>query len=139
MTQPAGFELLEHTADVGIRAWGPDAPEAFTQAALALAELMGVRVPGPGARRRIHVAARDRPGVLVALLDELLWIHESEGVGFVALDVIGLSERDLVGELETAPAPADPAGIGVKAATYHQLAIEPRTGGGVEARVFLDV
>ncbi|HEX5950740.1 MAG TPA: archease [Actinomycetota bacterium] len=139
MSQPAGFELLEHTADVGIRAWGPDASEALTQAALALAELMGVRIHGPGARRRIHVAARDRPGVLVALLDELLWIHESEGVGFVALDVIGLSEHDLVAELETGPAPVEPAGIGVKAATYHQLAIEPRTGGGVEARVFLDV
>ncbi|HET9722886.1 MAG TPA: archease [Actinomycetota bacterium] len=139
MTAPAGFELLEHTADIGIRAWGPDTSGALTQATLALAELMGIRVSGPGTRRRIRVTARDLPGLLVALLDELLWIHESEGAGFVALDVIGLSERNLVAELETAPAPAEPAGIGVKAATYHQLAVEPRADGGVEARVFLDV
>ncbi|HEU4356648.1 MAG TPA: archease [Actinomycetota bacterium] len=139
MTAPAGFELLEHTADIGIRAWGPDASGALTQAALALAELMAIRIPGPGSRRRVHVSARDLPGLLVALIDELLWIHESEGVGFVGLDVIGLSERNLVAEVETAPAPADPAGIGVKAATYHQLAIEPRADGGVEACVFLDV
>ncbi|HSD49022.1 MAG TPA: archease [Actinomycetota bacterium] len=139
MTAPAGFELLEHTADIGIRAWGPDASVALTQAALALAELMGIRISGPGTRRRIRVTARDPPGLLVALLDELLWIHESEGAGFVGLDVIGLSERNLVAELETGPAPAQPAGIGVKAATYHQLAVQPRADGGVEARVFLDV
>jgi SHS2 domain-containing protein len=139
MTAHAGFELLEHTADVGIRAWGPGAPEAFTQAALALAELMGVRVHGPGKRRNVHVTAADQPGVLVALLDELLWLHESEGVGFVAVDVIGLSEHDLVAEIETAPTPLDAAGVGVKAATYHQLALERRAGGGVEVRVFLDV
>lgn len=140
MTAPAaGFELLEHTADVGIRAWGPTAPEAFSQAALALAELLGARVPGPGARRRIRLHAEDRAGLLVALLDELVGLHEVECVGLVAADVIGLSERSLVAEVETAPLPAEPAGVGVKAATYHQLAVERRPDGLVEARVYLDV
>jgi SHS2 domain-containing protein len=139
MAAPTGFELLEHTADVGIRAWGSTAPEAFTQAALALAELMGVRAPGPGRRRTVRVSAGDAPGVLVALLNEMVWIHESELVGFVAVDVIGLSEHDLVAEVETATPPEGAAGLGVKAATYHQLAVEPRPEGGVEVRVFLDV
>lgn len=139
MTTPAGFELLEHTADVGIRAWGPNASEAFAQAALALAELMGVRVRGPGKRRTVRASAEDRPGLLVAFLDELVWIHESELAGFVAVDVIGLSEHGLVAEVETAPPPAEPAGVGVKAATYHQLAVETRPDGAVEVRVYLDV
>jgi len=139
MAAPAGFELLEHTADVGIRAWGQAAPEAFAQAALALAELMGICVPGPGRRRTVRVSAEDPAGLLVAFLDELLWIHETSLVGFAAVDVIGLSERSLVAEIETSPAPADPVGIAVKAATYHQLAVERRAGGVVEVRVFLDV
>jgi SHS2 domain-containing protein len=139
VTGAAGFELLEHTADVGIRAWGPTELEVFDQAALGLAELMGIRVPGPGARRTVRLRAEDRPGLLVALLDELLGVHEAEGVGFVHVDVVGLSERSLVAEVETAPVPAEPVGACVKAATYHQLAVEHRPDGLVEARVFVDV
>ncbi len=139
MGAPAGFELLEHTADVGIRAWGSTANDAFAQAALALAELMGIRVPGPGKRRLVRVTAEDPPGLLVAFLDELLWIHETALVGLVAVDVVGLSERSLVAEVETSPAPADPVGVVVKAATYHQLAVERRADGAVEVCVFLDV
>jgi Archease protein family (MTH1598/TM1083) len=37
MPTVAGYELLEHTADLGIRAWAPTAPEAFEHAARALA------------------------------------------------------------------------------------------------------
>jgi Archease protein family (MTH1598/TM1083) len=50
----AGFELLEHTADVGIRARGATLEEAFEQATLGLAEVMGALAPsgwspgGPG-------------------------------------------------------------------------------------------
>jgi len=139
MGTPAGYELLEHTADVGIRAWGSNANDAFEQAALALAELMGIHVPGPGKRRPVRAEAEDPPGLLVALLDELLGIHETTLVGFVAVDVIALSEHQLVAEVETAPLPADPVGVAVKAATYHQLAVQRRDDGGVEVRVYLDV
>jgi Archease protein family (MTH1598/TM1083) len=42
----AGFELLEHTADVGIRARGATLEEAFEQATLGLAEILGALAPG---------------------------------------------------------------------------------------------
>jgi SHS2 domain-containing protein len=42
-----GFELLEHTADVGIRARGATLAEAFEQATLGLAEVLGAMRPGP--------------------------------------------------------------------------------------------
>lgn len=135
----SGYELLEHTADLGIRAWGPTMPEAFEQATHALAEIMGLRVPGPGGRDVLRVSADDHGGLLVALLNELLWIHEARSVGFVEVDVIGLSETDLVAEVESAPAPETPDGLHVKAATYHQLAVERGPDGVVEARVYLDV
>ena len=41
-----GFELLEHTADVGIRAWAATLEEAFEHATEGLAEVQGA---GPGA------------------------------------------------------------------------------------------
>jgi SHS2 domain-containing protein len=117
----------------------PTAPEAFEHAARALAEIMGVAVPGPGTRRTVQVSATDEPGVLVAFLNELIWLHEAESVGFAEIDVIAASDQDLIGEVETVTLREAPRGLGVKAATYHQLEVRRRSGAGVEVRVFLDV
>jgi SHS2 domain-containing protein len=124
---------------VGIHAWGPTAPEAFEHAARGLAELMGARVPGPGRRRLVTVRAEDRASLLVEFLNELIFLHETRSQGFAAIDVIAVSPSDLVAEVELAPLPEEPLGIGVKAATYHQLEVEPLPGGGMDARVFVDV
>ena len=35
-----GFELVDHTADIGVRVWGPTAEEVFEQAALAMFSLV---------------------------------------------------------------------------------------------------
>jgi SHS2 domain-containing protein len=134
-----GFEVLEHTADLGIRAWGGSTPEAFEQAARGLSEVMGLHVPGPGTRRVLTLKADDVEGLLVGLLNELLFIHETRSEGFVAVDVIGLSEDNLVAEIEVAPQPDAPDGLMVKAATYHEVAVGRRPDGVVEARVYLDV
>jgi SHS2 domain-containing protein len=139
MPTVAGYELLEHTADLGIRAWAPTAPEALECAARALAEIMGVAVPGPGTRQTVQVSATDEPGVLVAFLNELIWLHETESVGFVEIDVIAAADQDLIAEVETVTLHEAPGGLGVKAATYHQLEVGRRPGAGVEVRVFLDV
>jgi SHS2 domain-containing protein len=139
MPTVAGYELLEHTADLGIRAWAPTVPEAFEHAAQALAEIMEVTVPGPGTRRTVQVSAADEPGVLVAFLNELIWLHEAESVGFGEIDVIAASDQDLIAEVETVTLQEAPGGLGVKAATYHQLKVGRRPGAGVEVRVFLDV
>ncbi len=36
----AGYELLDHTADVMVRAWGASAEQVFEQAALAMVSLL---------------------------------------------------------------------------------------------------
>ena len=135
----AGSELLEHTADLGIRAWAPSMPEAFEHAARALIEVMGIGLRGSGRRRVVNVAAGDEASLLVAFLNELIWLHEAESVGFAELVVIAVSERDAIAEVETVPLVAPPEGIGVKAATYHQVQVVRRPAAGIEVRVFLDV
>ncbi len=136
----AGYEVLEHTADLGIQAWGAAEPEAFEEAARALAEIMGVWLPGHGTRRVVRASAGDLAAVLVAFLNELLWLHETGSVGFAEVDVIAVSDTSIVAEVEVLPLPEGPPdGIAVKAATYHQLAVDRRPGEGVQLRVFLDV
>jgi SHS2 domain-containing protein len=136
----AGFELLEHTADVGIRAWGSSPPQAFERAARGLVGVMGVGVRTAEETRRISVGGGDPAGVLVAFLNDLIWLHESSGLGFAAINVVAVSEETLLAEvaLGALPDPA-PEGLGVKAATYHQVHVGPHEGGGVEVRVYLDV
>ncbi len=135
----AGFELLEHTADVGIRAFGASAAEAFAQAALGLAELMGVRISGPGERRVVRVEGEDEQDLLVGFLNELLYLHETELAGFARVDVRGVSGRSLEAEVELVPLRGPGSGVAVKAATYHQVAVERRPDGTVEVRVYVDV
>jgi SHS2 domain-containing protein len=135
----AGFELLEHTADVGIRAFGEGLEEAFAQAALGLAELMGVRVPGPGERRLLRVEGEDEEDLLVGFLNELLYLHETELAGFAQVRVLRVSERAVEAEIELVPLREPGSGVAVKAATYHQVAVERRPDGTVEVRVYVDV
>ena len=76
-----GYELVDHTADIGVRLWGPTAEEVFEQAALALFSL----VCDP-----LHVDQRETVEVsleaeamdllLAAWLNELLYVFEARNV-----------------------------------------------------------
>jgi len=65
--RPGGFELLEHTADIGIRARGASLEEVFEHASEGLAEVMGARAPGPPESGEVVAmkVATDDPGKLL--------------------------------------------------------------------------
>ena len=135
------FEILEHTADVGIRATGPSLEEAFASAGQALAELLGAWFPGEGEERLVAVGnARDRGDLLAVWLDELLFIHERDDVVFGRIEVDGVSDHDLAGRVWAAPrGDRHLEGTGVKATTYHRLRVEGEHDGGWILEAYLDV
>ncbi len=141
MPDAAGFEIFAVTADKGIRAWGRDLTEVFMNAARGMWSLM----VEPGTARReeslpVKVEAGDRETLLVAWLNELLYLHEVEG--FVAADYAIRHLSDTMLEAEVWGERVDRARhalVGhVKAATYHLLQVLP-TASGWEARVVVDV
>jgi SHS2 domain-containing protein len=134
----AGFEILEHTADLGIRAWGPSLEVAFEQAARALVQVLDVAGMGEGAAREIQLSGGDAAGLLVDFLNELVFVAETEEVGFADVSVTHVSDERLEAEVLLVPGDHEPLGMVVKAATYHQLRVE-REEGRAEIRVFLDV
>ncbi|HZS00784.1 MAG TPA: archease [Chloroflexota bacterium] len=140
MAAAAGFEVFDHTADVGVRAWGPDLAAAFAQAARGLFSLL---VPRAAVRettaRAVTVAASDPESLLVAWLDELLFVFETEGLVFARFEVALPTPTTLTATAHGEP--FDPArhhgGVVVKAATYHQIAVA--AGPPARVQVILDI
>lgn len=135
------FDLLEHTADAGIMAYGADAREAYSNAAYGMfclmADLEQVREK---TIRHVEVEAGDREGLVVAWLNELLYLFDVERVVFRRFDIMELTgtrlEADAYGE--EADASRHRFKSGVKAATYHMLQVS-EGGGRCSIRVIFDV
>jgi SHS2 domain-containing protein len=133
------FEILEHTADVGILARGATVEEVFEQAALGLADIMGISQPGRGSPVVVEVAGDDLGSLLVDWLSEVLWLHDSRDALITNVEVRAVQSGRAEGTVTFTPrGGADVAGTQVKAITYHQLAVEEGPDGWT-GRVFVDV
>jgi SHS2 domain-containing protein len=136
-----GFEILEHPADIGFRAFAPNLPELYAAAAVAMLSIAGdPEAAEPREKRRLTVESGDREGLMVDWLNEVLYWFDGKLFAFREFQVELLAEDRIeavgVGE------PRDPerhrARLIVKAVTYHQLRIEQREGDWI-AEVYLDI
>ena len=134
-----GFEILEHTADVGIRAWG-DSPEAlFEQAARGLADILGAWSPGDGESYDVVLESRDLEGLLVDWLNEVIYLQESRDAVLAGINVDQIQKDHLVGRVTLARRTTVLDGTAVKAVTYHQLKAARKDDGKWIAEVYVDV
>ena len=140
-----GYELIEHTADVGLDVWASDLDGLFAEAARALIAVMG-RGTGPDADTvHVDIDAPDLDALLVDWLSEVLYLFEVKGV--VARDVsvsVSRSEPPGDGWRLSADVSGTDAGAfvqegpAVKAVTYHAISVTADAS-GAKARVYLDV
>jgi SHS2 domain-containing protein len=136
-----GYEVFPLTADKGIRAWGRELSDMFVNAARGLSSLM----VEPGTVRRekmipVEVKAADPESLLVAWLNELLYLHEARGFVMADCAIQTLTDTDLTAEMWGEPVDRmrHPMLGHVKAVTYHLLRIRP-TPQGWEGQVVVDV
>jgi SHS2 domain-containing protein len=71
--------------------------------------------------RRVQLEDWDRESLLVGWLNELLYLTESEGLLFVESRIESLTDTTLVGWVGGMS--AQPTKAGIKAATFHDLAL----------------
>jgi len=133
------FEILEHTADVGIIAYGSNIKEAFVSAAKGMSSL--IAEPGDVKEvehRDIELTAADRESLLVAWLNELIYLFDVENILFKRFDITRLSETHLKAKAygEKVDISRHAIKTGIKAATYHMLNIEKD---GSSIRVLFDI
>lgn len=74
------YEVLDHTADIGLRAYGKTLEETFLNMALGMISLI---VPGKGCvlsreERRVEAGAASLEGLLVAWLSEFVYLIDAE-------------------------------------------------------------
>ena len=141
MAEASGFEILEHTADIGFRAWAADASGLFVTSARALFEIAAdLHDVHPAESREIVVDGEDYESLLVNWLSELVSLFDAGLFAHHEFEVQAISPPRFV--CRCTGEPRDPARhpwrLIVKAVTYHQLEVAQRYGQW-EARVFLDI
>jgi len=137
----AGFEQIEHGADLGIRVFAPTLPELFRQAALGMYALMvDLETVRPSDHVDITLTGDELDLLLVDFLNELLYHTDAHGMLFCDCDVT-LASAGLQARCRGERYDPERHTIeeGIKAATYHMLAITERAAGGYEATIIFDV
>jgi SHS2 domain-containing protein len=135
------FDVVEHTADTGIVAYGTDMQEAFANAAYGMFSLMAdLRQVREETSRYIEAEASDRESLVVSWLNELLYIFDAERIIFRRFNILQVTNTRL--KADAYGEKVDPSRhrlrSGVKAATYHMLKVAERRD-HCSIRVIFDV
>ena len=136
-----GFEIIDHTADIAIAAYGIDMKKAFANAALGMFSIMtDIKKVNETVTRDIKVTAEDMKALLVSWLNELLFICEVEKILFRRFDISELNETKIVARCygEKIDAKRHKIKTEIKAATYHMTQIEENRD-GVRVQVLFDI
>ncbi len=136
------FEIIEHTADIGLRARGATEAEMFESAALGLVSVaVDLERAVPRLAYPIAASGEDRESLLVNWLSEALYYLDGERIVLCRFRVERLEPCRIAGQAWGEPREAGRhhPKIIVKGVTYHQLRIERDRAGNWCAEVYLDI
>ncbi|MFC1920341.1 archease [Chloroflexota bacterium] len=134
------FEILEHTADIGIIAYGGNINAAFVNAAKGMFSLITEPDDVEEVESRdVDIEAADSESLLVAWLNELIFLFDAENMLFKRFDIIRITGTYLKAAAfgEKVDMTRHDIKMGIKAATWHMLKIEKSNG--IRAQVLFDI
>ena len=147
MTDPSScrFELLDHPADMGFRAWAPTLEGLFAECATALTSiLVDIESIAPTNSQMIELPGDDIEMLLYNWLSEVLFLFDADGLLFskYSINDIMTSESGLKLSArvhgEEFSASKHQVKTYVKAVTLHQLKVEKKEN-SYEAHVYVDI
>jgi SHS2 domain-containing protein len=136
-----GFKVLDHTADIGITAYGADIKELFINAAVGLFSLItDLNTIKEDIQREVELSAEDKETLLVEWLNELIYIFDVEHIVFKRFQIDELNDNRVKAGCfgEKIKPGQHKLKREVKAATYHMLRIS-QSSDGYEATVIFDI
>lgn len=131
------YEILEHKADLKIRAFGKDKKELFENAMFGMFEGARYESQGQEIKRKIKISSLDFPSLLVDFLSEILYFCETNKEVYYKVKFENFTEKELEGILIGKKLKR--MGVHIKAVTYHGLDIHQRKDGNWEATVLFDI
>jgi SHS2 domain-containing protein len=123
------FEIIDHTADIGLRAFGTDLPEAFINAAKGMFSLItDIDSVQESLFKDLVITAPDIEVLLVEWLNELLYYFDAEQILFKRFEISLLSETEIRTRCygEKADRSRHRLKMGIKSTTYHMLKVEKK-------------
>jgi SHS2 domain-containing protein len=120
------YEIFEHDADVGIRAFGRTLEEAFENGAKAMSSIMvELDTVDPKDTKMIECEAEDPGALFITWLNQIRALLDIDGMVFSEFEV-EIDGNLLKGKAKGEVLDHKKHGLGedVKAATYHLLKIE---------------
>ena len=135
------FEILDHTADIGIIVHGENLKALFENAGEAFFRLItDLRKVRRRIERRVNIRGESLDRLMVDWLSELLYLHDVENLLFKGFEIDSVGEDGLKAVVKGEPFQEGVHVIKteVKAVTYHQIEVR-RENRGWRARVILDL
>jgi len=139
------FEILEHTADIGIMAYGKTKREVFINSAKGMFEIIAGNnndIANNNFSCKVILKAENLENLLVAWLNELLYIGETRLVILNKFHIKELSNFQIKAEVEGIKInpPSVKIEKEIKAVTYHCLEIKKDEERGFwSTRVIFDI
>lgn len=143
MAKPMGkpYEIIDHTADIGLRVYGADPAELFRNAARALVDLI-TDPRGVAAAESLHltVTGRDWADLMVNWLRELLYLWSGKDLLVASVEIDHISAQRIVAVVAAESFRPGQHRIRheIKAVTYHQIDVSAGLTGW-QAKIILDV
>lgn len=137
----APYEVFEHTADIGIHAFGSTLAELFVHAAQGMESLM---VTPEQVRettlREIAVEGHDTVSLLINWLNELIFLFDTDYLLFRNFEITFINETHLTARAagEAYNEQRHELSSAIKAVTWHEAAVT-RIDDGYQARVIFDI
>ncbi len=141
MTRERRFEVVEHTADVGVVGIGRNLAEAFENCAYGMfSQMAELEKYNPEVHKQVVVVGADSEELLQKFLTELLVMFDADRLLPIDIEITDLSCGRLSAWVDAKKIDNTIEWLGpqIKAVTYHQMSIEEQNGEW-RARVIFDV
>ncbi|MBU4346423.1 MAG: archease [Candidatus Omnitrophica bacterium] len=135
------YQIIEHTADIGIRVKARDLKELFKNAARAMFDIMAETIEKKSQRTEkfaLKQRAADREELFINWLNELLSLSATQGLVFKDFKIERLDEGSIEAIVTGNDIKSYKVNTEIKAATYHELKLE-KASSGWQAEVIFDV
>lgn len=133
------FETINHTADVGIIAYGKTLKKLFENAAYGMFSLI---TPVEKVKEKllisISIDAHDYEELLITYLNEFQYYYATKKVLFRRFEISTLTETHLDANISGEKMSEHEIIHDIKAATYHNLKIE-KSDNGYKTQIIFDV